>query len=153
MPRFLFLIPCVKAITDKKDNSITVVSVLHGISPVAELDEVFAPDAVVPFSWSVVAGWREEAGDEGQAFEQRLQLIQPDGNQGFDSLHRFSFDALTVQTTADVPFFPVGQAGLHLLRLSVRRMAAEEEDAWKNVFEYPLNVDHVPLEERGRRIK
>jgi hypothetical protein len=141
MPRLVLFAPCTKVIVSADDQTVSLVSLLDGVSIPAPDPSRDEGSATTPLAWEYVALWAREHGDDGQSFEQRLDVLTPDRRSAADVRHRFEIAARTVRVRASVVGFPVGIAGECLLRLSYRNAA--DPDVWQRVAEYPVLVMHL----------
>jgi hypothetical protein len=135
MPRLLLFGPCQKAIIDQDDALVSMIAILAGVTVAAPV----SLDAAIQFPWAAVAVWERLIGDEDKAFEQQMQVVQPDDTTIGDSVVQFTFVKRTHQNVIRAMAFPVGQAGLHSLRLSIREVGSAD---WSVVAEYPVEVEH-----------
>jgi hypothetical protein len=138
MPHLLLFAPCAKAIIDREDASISMISILSGVrvSPIEQ--EELPNDAVVPMIWVAVSIWEREPDDENKTFEQRFQVIQPDEEVQAEATTAFTLPRRTHQNLVNATAFPVGQTGIYQLRLSVREVGTEQD--WIRVADYPMEV-------------
>jgi hypothetical protein len=135
MPRLLLFGPCQKAIIDREDSVVSMIAIIAGVAVASPV----SPDAAVQFPWAAVAVWERSPGDEDRAFEQLLQVVQPDDSAIGASVVQFTFVKRTHQNVIRAVAFPVGQAGMHRLRLSIREAGTEN---WNVAAEYPVEVEH-----------
>lgn len=141
MPRLLYFVACSKAITSQEDNSLSLIALLEGIEitvvPGADPDE----STKVPISWVAMVQWMRLLDDADREFEIRLQLIQPDGRIALEGTNVFSMEKQPMlRTPFNVAGFPVSQAGVSELHLSIREPAVAGD--WVEVATYPIEIAH-----------
>jgi hypothetical protein len=131
-------VPCEKAIIDRTDELISLISVIHSVSVNAP-DENIARNPKIPQRWFVVTMWMADAGDEGKRFEQRLVMTNPDGKPELSVLAEFDMTKQFHRTIGRINRFPVGVAGRYELSVSIREIGTEE---WSQAGSYPIAVEH-----------
>jgi hypothetical protein len=141
MPRLLLFAPCQKAIIDRQDNSVSMIQILTQIK-IGQLKPEgggdIPPDAIIPLNWAIVTEWLQLPGDEGKQFEDRVEIVRPDGTVLVDAISPFAFTLRSHFNTVLLSAFPAGQWGEITLKLSLREVA--EGTTWEPVAEYPLDV-------------
>jgi hypothetical protein len=140
MPRLLLFAPCIKAIIDREDASLSMISILSGARVSPNEQEELPSDAIVHMTWAAVSIWERMAGDENKTFEQRFQVVPPNGEVQAEATTPFTLPQRTHQNLVHAAAFPVGQTGIYQLRLSVREVGTEQD--WTVVAEYPMEVVH-----------
>ena len=139
MPKLLLFIPSQKTILDQRDNSFTLISTIENIT--AQITEGEMPsNAALPLSWEISTVWYQIPEDQGKTFEQRVELIGPNGASLMEVQATFQMGFRTQRNLGVVPGFPVGQSGEHQLRLSLRE--ANSLQNWTTVAEYPILITH-----------
>ena len=138
MPRLILFGMCKKAITDRDDFSVSMITLLHGLT--ANSEEPITPDAVIPFDWSIVTGWIKAPEDDGKTFEQRIQIHMPDGTQTGEAVIAFKISKRSHHNTTNGNAFPVGQIGEYHIQLWLREVAEGKE--WEHISDYPFEVIH-----------
>lgn len=139
MPRLIAFLPAERVLVDAEDNSMAIIGVLGGLKVPAtgELPEGTAS----PLVWFALAIWKGEPGDEGQAFEQRVEVLSPSGRLLVDGSATFRFTGQSShRVRLRVAGFPVWEPGDYAIRLSLRK---EGDDSWVEHATYPLTVVHV----------
>jgi hypothetical protein len=137
MPKLLAFVPCERVIVAKDDNSTTLISLMQGLH--IELPED-APDKVVaPMSWATFSLWYKQPGDEGVTYEQRVELIDPDGQVLAAQTGEFQMDKTFHRHTNRSFGVPLRRGGDYTLRLSLRRVGSE----FATVMEYPWPIERV----------
>lgn len=137
MPRLLLFAPCQRAIIDRTDTSVSLIAVMNSITA-ESFEPNLSPDAVGVLLWAAVTIWEQTPGDEDRTFEQRVQIVRPDGEAVGEGAISFAFAERIHQTAVSGTFFPVGQPGLCQMRLSLRETG--DEHNWAVVTEYPVEV-------------
>lgn len=143
MPRLLLFSPCRKVIIDRDDDTVSLVSLLHGfnVNPVADQSEQIPKDAVIPFEWGIVTAWLRTPYDEGKQFEQRIEVVLPNSQViGTSAAVPFSMTRRTHQNAIKGETFPAGIAGEYTFRLWLRE--AGEGNEWQVISEYPIEIRH-----------
>jgi hypothetical protein len=143
MPHLLLFAPCQKAILDKGDNSLSIIGVMHGlVANLSAIDPKPLPaNAVAPLVWSAASIWLRTPEDEGKAFEQKVDVIDPNGSR-FDSNNAslFKMTHRTHHITINGAGFPIAVAGEYKVVLSLREVGQEE---WRKIIEYPVEITHI----------
>jgi hypothetical protein len=151
MPRLVLFGVCQKAIWDGEDRAVSLIAVMGGIN-VRRADIQSVQDGednnenqviAAPHSWSAVAIWRANPGDEERTFEQKVEVVDPlervSGGASTPFVVQPNAALHTVRVGGEV--LPVGVAGQCRFRLSLRE--AIEGSEWSVMTEYPLDVTHV----------
>lgn len=138
MPRLILFGMCKKAITDRNDSTVSLITLLYGIT--ANSEEPIPPDAAIPFDWSVVTAWVRSPEDEGKTFEQRIEIHMPDGTTTGEAVTTFKVSARSHSNTINGNAFPVGQVGEYQIQLWLREVAEGED--WEHIADYPFEVIH-----------
>jgi|GEM_PF-1057703 len=143
MPKLLFFAPCQKAIIDKADDSVSLISVLNGITvfPQDKPNEPRPADAVgvAPVPWGAVSVWLRTPGDEDKTFEQKLNIAAPNGAMldGESSRVSFKMTHRTHQIALNGEGLPVEPSGEYQMILAVREIGQTE---WTEAARYPLEI-------------
>ena len=146
MPRLQFFIPCDRVLVNKEDQDLSIIGVLDGLS--IEIEDPKLPDngktLSLPHNWTTIAQWRRVSGDEKTAFQQRVQIVLPNGKLSGQSLSSTIFLTAPIAVLASrgtaLPF--IG-SGTYLFRLSYRLgvyKEQEKEKGWKTASEYPISI-------------
>ena len=140
MPKLVIFAPCLKVIISERDDSLSLIALMDAISvSVAEGAEVPA-DAKVPNPWDILTFWRNSPEDAGKEFEQRTQLLLPNGETSVEAIISFSGASRSQRNVINVTGVPVGQAGECFLQLWLREVGMDD---WGDpVAEYSLVVVH-----------
>lgn len=139
MPRLILFGMCKRAITDRDDFSVSLITLLYGIT--TDSDEPIPPDAVIPFDWSVVTAWIKSPQDETKTFEQRIEIHTPDGTQTGEADTTFKISKRSHSNIINGNAFPVGQTGEYQVKLWLREVAEGKE--WEHIADYPFEVIHA----------
>jgi hypothetical protein len=144
MPKLLFFVPCERVIISK-DGPISLITLLEGIntsfSPEEEAN--LADDSIVPITWHVVTKWQREDNEEPQHWEQRLQVILPNGRIPTDVTTAFDLAAnSSMRNILEINGFAVRPIGQYSLSLSLRKVG-EDDAAWQQIATYPIKVENV----------
>ena len=146
MPRLLFFVPAEKALIERDDSSLSLISVIGGITVNVTPDGKDLPeDAGIPFRWAVAAMWLRQPDDEDKAFEQRVDVVSPSNKVTGGAVSAFTMSRRTHYNVVRGEGFPVAQPGQYHLRLSLRETGKDAE--WEVVSEYPLEIIHNPSDE------
>ncbi len=140
MPRLLFFAVCQKPIIDREDGSISLMTIINGLKLPAQVEQPVSSDAATSFGWGAVAQWRQVPEDAGKTYEQRIQIIRPDGTGSGDSVILFAFLENIHTNAIRGDSFPVGPSGEYTVRLSVREVGDQNE--WEDVANWPIDVIH-----------
>jgi hypothetical protein len=140
MPRLMTLAVCDFAIEDKRDHRFTLVGLLDTVTVQVPARAEVPTDARAPKEWHCIAIWQRVAGDTGQAFEQRLELVAPDGTVVVTVPHVFQMDARIHRVAIKGDGLPVAPEGEYAFRVSVR--AAGPDATWQPAGEYAVLVRH-----------
>ncbi len=142
MPNILMFAPCDKVILSQEDNSPSLISILETVTiniPVAVTE--LPPETHVPMRWSIFSLWRRTAEDEGKLYQQRTQLVLPNGEVATESLIDFRLMAGTQRNIVSIFGFPIAPPGQCSLKLSLRE--ASQGDQWREIADYPINVSRT----------
>ena len=144
MPKILLFAPCQKAIINQDDKSVSLISVISGLTiapPDTEASPI-NPNTFAPIAWSAVSVWVKTPDDDAETvFEQRLDVFGPKGGEILTSAETpFKMTHRTHQIAMNGALFPIGIPGEYNLVLSFRVLGAEE---WREVARYPVEITHV----------
>jgi hypothetical protein len=129
MPKLLVFAPCEKVIISRDDNNPTLIGILTQLRtaiPARELERVGTDGderPMAPFRWAIFAMWQRLEGEtDDRLFRQRIEILAPEAHGAtvlLESETTFSFSAgsRTHRLTANIPGFPLAQAGDYTLRL------------------------------------
>ena len=148
MPKLLFFVPCERAIVDDIGKQVSMISVLESLN--VNLGEKIPEDAGLPLPWMTLSFWRRIEGEEDKNFEERLQVISPNGEVYAEDVVAFNMHKLNHRVRHTIIGIRVGIAGDTLVRLSVR--AKDNNEEWRQVAEFPIHVRHLPSETPGNEV-
>src|SRR5260370_11142903 len=92
MPRLLAFLPCEKVIIGQDGNP-SVISILQQFNVPLPAGAKVDPHSMGMFRWDIFSLWERLAGDEEKEFEQRCELISPDGRKSVEAVLKFKFVA------------------------------------------------------------
>jgi hypothetical protein len=141
MPKLLLFAPCQKAIIDQRENTASLIAVIETFT--VPIGDPIADNAQIPLNWAIVSLWLRELGEEDKSFEQRTEVILPNGDSVLNAVISFQPIQLYHRNTVTVFGYPIAQSGKHTLRLSIRESG--ESNPWEVVAEFPILVEHRPI--------
>lgn len=140
----LLFVPCDRVIIGQ-DNVSSLISIMEAFN--VNVRAELPPDATTPTLWHVVTYWNRTEEVQGvKAFEQRVDLIRPDGEnigsipQDFEVSNEF----MNFRNITQIHGFPIGLAGIIRVKLSLRE--AGENNEWREVAEFPIKITHHGIE-------
>ena len=140
MPRLLALLPSVQAIISKEDGTVSLITVMQGVTAAIPEDAV-GQNVLLPHPWAVFAYWMKQVGEEGVTFEQRTELIAASGDVLLSQTAEFVIAKTTHSQIGRVAALPVPNARAgeisYTIRVAIRR--AGESD-FATAGEFPLTV-------------
>jgi len=142
MPKLLIFAACEKVIIAEDDKSVSLISLLNGLSVAIAPGTQIPANAQIPLRWSVVTLWQREPRDEGKSYEQRAQLILPNSEISFSIPAEFQLSKPLQRNVVKVTGFPVSQAGQCVLKLSLREAGSDNQ--WREIADYPIQIEHTP---------
>ncbi len=129
MPQHVFTIVARGHAVDVQSNALTLFSVL---------EEIGAPGLPVAVPQvSIVSLWRRQEGEEGAAFVQRTQLMDPDGNEVAHAECSFRLERPRHRVLSRINMVPFQRAGCYHFEILFR---PEDQTAWSRVCSYPIEV-------------
>ena len=143
MPKLLLFAPCHRAILDKADNSLSLVSVIHGlvVSPLpGTVDEPVPPNTVMPLNWSVGTVWLRNPDDGDKTFEQRVTVFTAASTKMETNGMPFQMTHRTHHLVMTANAFPLGGPGEYRLVLLLREVRPDGK--WLEVAEYPIEIQY-----------
>ena len=144
MPKLLTFGVCRQAIINRDDGAVSLINLVSSVTIQRQPDQVVPLDANSPFDWAAAAVWLRLDGDEGKTFEQRSELVSPNGDTIELGKSIFSMNTKLVSNTLRAQGFPIGQVGIVTLKVDLRKTG---EQGWTTFAEYPLEVIHQIQEE------
>jgi hypothetical protein len=139
MPELVFTIISRGHAVDRATNALTVFSTVESVS---------GPSFpfIIP-ELSVCTLWRMTAGEEGQAFVQRVSIVDPSFDVVVAMDSPFTFDALRRRVTASVRNVPFRGPGCYRVVTQVRPAAVE---SWSDPLAgYPIECTLAPARTTG----
>ncbi|MBI3650400.1 MAG: hypothetical protein HY231_05065 [Acidobacteria bacterium] len=132
--------PCERVIVGE-DGLTSMIALLERVN--ADLREDIPEDAVIPMRWSILTLWHRDAELENPiTYQQRLEIIKPDGNQAgsmiVDFLVNNEFE--NFRNVMNVDKFPIGIPGKCFLKTFLREIG--DENQWHEIAEYSIQVIH-----------
>jgi len=164
MPRLLLFAVGERVIIERDTNFVSIVNVIHGLRITRERAAQIAATAsatgaagpadgdpgvlvapVAEFNWGAVSLWRREPGDEGRDFEQRLDILGPNGENFGGPVTPFDLEKGVHSIPINGKVFPFVRDGTYTIRVSVRGAKTEGEEAgeWSLAAEYPFDITFV----------
>lgn len=139
----IIFVPCQKVI-EATDNSASLISVLEHISlDLPSNIEAPPPEAVLPFSWSVLILWQrtKSVGTKDVPVEAKVELWEPSPSKKvvMAVVHSFVINDqfFNFRNSVSFPIFPVGIKGTYRLTLKYR---VSKSGKWKASGEYPIRL-------------
>lgn len=123
MPQLLVFVPCEKVIIDENQNP-TLVVLMQGLgaAPLPGQPAEIPRNAVGPKEWCIFSVWRPSDQDYGKLFNQRIQLLWPDGSEFQNAHFAFQFEkGKSHQIRMNMFGFPIGQVGDVTLNMWLER--------------------------------
>lgn len=156
MLKLQVFLPCEKLIIDKEDM-ISVINVLDSVT-VGQDDQLqLKEDTAFALNWQVFAIWRKtDTEDANKKFEQRIELLRPDGHSVFNATQPLNIDKthFNFRSILKIGAMPIGQKGILTLKMLIREVG--EVDRWQEMGEYFIQVIHkkkVAVKSAKKRIK
>ena len=138
MPEFVGLGVCEKIIT-ADNGTVSLISCLDSYS--IPIGPGPVPDKLaVPLQWCVISLWRRLPSDGDREFEQRVELVMPNGEVALAGDMKFKLHHSTYRCMIPQVGFPIGQAGEYLVKLSLHEVGSGD---WKVLAHYPIRIEHV----------
>ena len=151
MPTLLLFAPCERVLSDQGDNSVSLITLLTGISASLPFpaEQPIPENTVVPIRWSLLALWKASADDSAKQFGQRIVLESPSGKVLLTANAEFVFTKPIVRTVVQFTSFPLTEFGEYRVRLELQ----ESEGAnWKEITTFPFEVQRGPVIDLAKRI-
>jgi len=140
MPKLLMHLAASKIIVDANDNTLSIVSIIQEIH-IARKPGADLTNAVTPLDWSILTVWNREPDDGQSVFEQRIELILPNGEAVAQGEVQFQMSERTHRITVRMQGVPASQAGECRVHLSLR--CRETGDEVCPPVDYPILVKYV----------
>ena len=144
MPQLIFFGSCQKAIIDKRDGSVSMITLLHSMKIQVPIGILVPEDAAASVTWATVATWFRSEEDEDKTFQPKIEILYPSGDV-FLSIEGepFILQEVSYTTTTNSNGFPIGQQGIYTIRVLLREVS---EEKWEEKGSCPVEVSHIPLE-------
>jgi hypothetical protein len=144
MPKLLFFVPCERVIISR-EGPISLITLIEGLNtsftPTQEAE--LPADAVIPNTWFVATKWQREEDERPQIWEQRIQVVLPNGRIPTDVTTAFDLvENASMRNIVEINGFAVRPTGQYNVVLSLRR-SGEDAAAWQEIAAYPINVANV----------
>jgi hypothetical protein len=139
MPRLIFFGVCQKAIIDKQDGNVSMITLLHSITVQIVGEEDLPADAMIQAPWATVATWWREPADEGRTFQPRVELLFPSDEHAIPPIDGDPFipETVTYTTVTNAIGLPVARQGSYTVRVSLREVGSSE---WHIAGTVPLEI-------------
>jgi len=153
MPNLLTLLvfaPCEKVIVGEDDHLTSMIALMERVN--IQVSGQLPADAIFPLKWSVCALWhRAMEVDPPRMFEQKFQILRPDGEEAAHALSVFAVtnDHQNFRNVLHLNAFPIGLPGAYRLRLALREK--DDPTEWQYAAEYPLEVFHEITAEPSKK--
>jgi hypothetical protein len=154
MPQLLVFAVCEVSTVDQENGGTSLINLFTGINLTrkevesrvqeAESENEGSEEAIVgaPIRWSAVAMWRALPEDEGQVFEQKIEIIDPKGRSTGGAIGAFQLKVGKSQVNRSAgDSLPVGESGECIIRLSLRKVADIED--FKQIADWIISVNHL----------
>jgi hypothetical protein len=148
MPRLILFAPCEKVIVDENLHTTSLIVLLEALNiavPESEQDKI-PKDAVIPFSWHVIALWRHTPEDEGKKLEGRFEVFLPTGETlGIKGTMDIDFQPgkpnfRNVVNILGFPLHPLLKTDECIFKLFFREKGDENE--WQFAADFPVIIVH-----------
>ena len=141
MPRLLIFAPCEKVIIGQGDNNVSLIGIIQNVQvhPKPDGTSKIPPNTLLQSSWNIFSLWQKEAEDDGVVYTQRVVLISRTGKTLVESITGFTMEKEWHRIITSVPGLPIGEAGTHTLKLSLRRVGSSD---WNEISSFPLTITH-----------
>jgi hypothetical protein len=140
-------LPCEKVIIDKEELA-SLINVLDSINVELNDKTALREDAASLLDWIIFTVWRKtDITDGGKRYEQRVELLSPDGQQIFEVLQPFNVNKthFNFRVLTKIGAIPIGKKGNLTLKIYLRE--AGDSNEWQRKGEYPIGVIHIMKEE------
>ena len=139
MLRLLVLVPCERLIVERETNHFSLIQILEKAYVPLPAGVPVPEGLIIPFRWFLYCQWNTESDDRGREFEQRIEVITPDGEAPLQDVVRFRITERMHHVSSQIDLLPVSYPGD--LRIKVSWRAVEATD-WEVGGEYPLEIIH-----------
>ncbi|MEK6299570.1 MAG: hypothetical protein AABO41_02520 [Acidobacteriota bacterium] len=145
MPKLLYFIPCERVIVSR-EGPLSLITVVEGLKLQIPAEEFGAlpDDAISPVTWNVVAKWMREDNEEPQHWEQRVQIVTPNGRVSTNSITAFDLvNNVSMRNLLQVNGIPIKPLGQGNVVLSLRQSGGDDA-AWQVIATYPIVIANHP---------
>lgn len=141
MPKLLAFVPCERVIISSDDNSASLITLFAGFKLAGEGLKQGTDESprTLPIRWAAFALWYRLPEDEGQTYEQKVELVSPSGKVLISQSQEFLMVKTTHRNTGNVFGFPIVGTGEYTLRLFLRKITGGSE--FRLLAEHPLAID------------
>ncbi|MBA3321272.1 MAG: hypothetical protein H0T45_07465 [Pyrinomonadaceae bacterium] len=139
MPKILIFAPCEKVIVSEEDKTTSLISLIEGFTiGIPEGTEV-PEEATIPIKWHVLTIWEKIEGEDEKRFEQRIELVLPDGKKPLDEATAIDFkpEPKRFRQVSMIIGFPISPSGSVMLKLSLKEVGQSD---WQEVAEYAIFI-------------
>jgi hypothetical protein len=143
MPQLLVFAPCEKVIISQDENNPTLVAVLTELGGEYQTTgQPLPPNFILPLRWSIFCLWKQEPGDEGKTFEQRIRLRSPSGPEPMRLPPlKFRMEKTFRRVYIRAAGIPVSENGTWLLELYLTEVGAPVPQ--KPLTTFPLSINLI----------
>jgi hypothetical protein len=141
MPQLRVFAACQQVLVNLEDRSVSLISLLDTVRVEIPEGEALPFNMAIPFKWSGFALWHRQAEEEQKRFEQRLELLLPNGELAAYLEQTFQMPKERHRVFGVFDKLIVEQEGECLVKLLLREAGSEEE--WQEISEYPITIEHV----------
>lgn len=133
-------VPCEKVLTDLEGEEISLINLLDNVTLTVPKGVSVPKETEIPLHWLIFTQWSKLAQEINQSFEQRVQLVAPNGEIKFTSVDHLPQNTLFQRHVVRVTKFPVTYEGEYILHLSIRSNQSNQQ--WQMAGWYPITVVH-----------
>lgn len=146
MPKLLLFAPCEKVIIAHDENTVSLITVLQTLQFAVEDVGGIPEKASAPIRWFVFSMWQATPEEIGKSFEQRVELLLPDGTVGLKNDSTFTFAEGKPFHRMNIGFlkFPISKTGQCSLKLSLKN---ERKNTWEEYARFPMEIQHRSIAE------
>ncbi len=140
MPRLLVFVPCERLLHDPINGEISIVGLVDNMTIVIPPGGTIPERWEVPFNWIVFSQWMQAEHEQGQMFEQRVELETPSGEIAMDDTAMLFPSGPFHRHAVRIALLPVSVPGVYQLHLSIRETSSGQ--AWQRQASYPITIKH-----------
>ncbi len=126
----------------------SVINIMDSVTVESEDQLQLQEDTAFAINWQIFAIWRKtDVSDSKKKFEQRIELLRPDGHSEFNATQPLNIDTThsNFRAILKIGAMPIGQKGILTLKMLLREVG--EVNEWQEMGEYFINVIHKKKEE------